>query len=227
MKRTIIGMLVVALLAGCNEKQENKKDESVPTKAVASAPVAAPTKAEVKKEEPSKTESKRPSGPVPYLKNSKSISGHLAIDQFNKGNYYESVVSIVEGYRSTIYRDNIGVATGLGYNISMQSRETNSTITKAMAMSPTDQTSIVALSGNKNPSPSIIPNTQISPEQATKAAQVMRDRNFQPTAVKALGKQVWDKLTPYQKAVVDWQFGLASLEGRHRCLCEYTNQRSM
>ena len=119
--------------------------------------------------------------------NNKSISGQLAIDQYNKGNYYESVVSIVEGYRSSIYRDNI-VATGLGYNISMQSRETNSAITKAMGMSPTDQASFAALSHNFNPSPSLIPNTSISPEQATKAAQVMRDRNFQPVAIAALEK---------------------------------------
>ncbi|WP_175888226.1 hypothetical protein [Burkholderia contaminans] len=206
MKRGIIGLLVVALLAGCNEKQGDKKEGSVPVKAEASMPVATPTTVEAKKaEEPPKAETKRLSGPVPYIKNSKSISGQLAIAEYNKGHYYESVVSIVEGYRSSIYKDNIGVATGLGWNISFQSRATNSAIVKAIGMSPADQTSIVAISGNKNPSPSLIPNTQISPEQATTAAQVMRDRNFQPIAIAALeklGKGTWDKLKPNQQAVI-------------------------
>lgn len=211
MKKTkiILGGLWIALLAGCNDKQEDKKEVNIPTKAVASAsasiPSATPSNMEVNKAEQPKTEPKRLSGAVPYLKNSKSISGQLAIAEYNKGHYYESVVSIVEGYRSSIYRDNIGVATGLGWNISFQSRATNSAIVKAIGMSPEDQNSIVAISGNKNPSPSLIPNTQISPEQATKAAQVMRDRNFQPIAIAALeklGKGTWDKLKPNQQAVI-------------------------
>ena len=209
-QRIIIGLAIASFLTGCNDKQEEKKSVSVQSKTVASAPSSIPTptpnKVEVKKdEEPAKTEPKKLAGAVPYLKNNKSISGQLAIDQYNKGNYYESVVSIVEGYRSSIYRDNIGVATGLGYNISMQSRETNSAITKAMGMSPTDQASFAALSHNFNPSPSLIPNTSIGPEQATKAAQVMRDRNFQPVAIAALeklGRGTWNKLKPNQQAVI-------------------------
>lgn len=143
-------------------------------------------------------------GKIAYQKSSKSTSRQVAIAELAKGNYYESVVSEVEGFRSTFYHDNIGVATGNGWNVSFQTKTTNSAITKAIGMSPSDQAAIVAISGNKNPSPSLIPRTQISPEQATRAAQVMRDMNFNPVAVRALGQSTWNKLKPNQQAVINY-----------------------
>ncbi|KAB0640631.1 hypothetical protein F7R25_03815 [Burkholderia stagnalis] len=206
--------LAVAMLTGCNDQSDKKKTDegdlfsmNLPAQQKAqNQPVEAP-KTQADTNTPATAQQTVVDGSmskIAYQKSSKSTSGQLAIAEYNKGHYYESVVSIVEGYRSSIYRDNIGVATGLGWNISFQSRATNAAITKAIGMSPSDQAAIIAISGNKNPSPSLIPHTSISPEQATKAAQVMRDMNFNPVAVRALGQATWDKLKPYQQAVVNY-----------------------
>lgn len=210
---------IVLCLTGCNDdKKETKKVDdadmfsmNLPAqpKTPQNQPVEAP-KAQINTKTP--TEAQKPAvdgstgsvSKVAYVKSSKSTSRQVAISEFNKGNYYESVVSEVEGYRSTFYHDNIGVATGNGWNVSFQTRATNSAITKAIGMSPSDQAAIVSISGNKNPSPSSIPHTSISPEQAVRAAQVMRDMNFNPVAIRALGQATWDKLKPNQQAVINY-----------------------
>ena len=208
--------LPVGMLTGCNDQSDTKKADAdmfsmnLPAQQKAqNQPVEAP-KAQTDTNTPTEAQKLVVDGStgsvskIAYQKSSKSTSRQVAIAEFNKGNYYESVVSEVEGYRSTFYHDNIGVATGNGWNVSFQTRATNSAITKAIGMSPSDQAAIVAISGNKNPSPSLIPHTSISPEQATKAAQVMRDMNFNPVAVRALGQATWDKLKPNQQAVVNY-----------------------
>lgn len=137
---------------------------------------------------------------VAYMKNVKSTSRRVAIEQFNEQNYYESIVSEVEGFRPTLYHDNIGGAIGNGWNVSLQSKSMNQKITQEIGLSPNDSISLVSLSGNKHPSN--FPSVSITPEQATKAAQIMRLTSFEPVVVKALGKSTFDKLKPNQQAVV-------------------------
>lgn len=208
-------VLMATALTGCNDdKQQSKAPEDIfsldlPAKNAPKQPTAAQTapgdtNTPITAQKSPVDGSTGSVSKIAYQKSSKSTSRQVAIAEFNKGNYYESVVSEVEGFRSSFYHDNIGVATGNGWNVSFQTKATNSAITKAIAMSPADQASIVAISGNKNPSPSLIPRTQISPEQATKAAQVMRDMNFNPVAVRALGQSTWNKLKPNQQAVINY-----------------------
>ncbi|WP_175849412.1 hypothetical protein [Burkholderia cepacia] len=131
--------------------------------------------------------------------NVKSTSRRVAIEEFNKQNYYESIVSEVEGFRSTLYHDNIGGAIGNGWNVSLQSRNMNQKITQGINLSPSDSMALVSLSGNKHPSN--FPSVSITPEQATKAAQIMRLVSFEPVVVKALGQSTFNKLKPNQQAV--------------------------
>ena len=194
--KTITPLVVCAvavLLSACEDKKDDsdlfKMNLPAQSQASTTSPGTAPT--------PSKAI-------VPYVKNTKSISRRVAIEELAKNNYFESVVSEVEGFRASFYHDNIGVATGNGWNVSMQSIGTNTAITSAIAMSPSDSASIIAISTNKTPQASLIPKTLITPAQATKAAQVMRDMNFEPIAIKALKKPIWDLLTPYQKAVINY-----------------------
>lgn len=197
--------LAVSVLCGCEEEKEEDKSDlfKVPVQVqTPSVPNASPGEAAV----PAQVQTVAPKAGnlVPYLKNVKSVSRQVAIEQLKAGNYFESIVSEVEGFRPNFYRDNIGVATGNGWNVSMQSQKTNQVITSSIGMSPSDGSQIIAISGNKAPSPSQVPRTNITPAQATRAAQVMRDMNFEPVAVRALGADVWQMLTPYQKAVVSY-----------------------
>jgi GH24 family phage-related lysozyme (muramidase) len=137
-----------------------------------------------------------------YIKSVKSISRTVAIEQYNLTHYYESIVSEVEGFRASMYSDSVGGAIGNGWNVSMQNREMNTAITNQIGLSQADSQALIALSSNLKLKPASFPNVSITPAQATKAAQVMRIKAFEPIVIKALTKPVWDKLTPYQQAVI-------------------------
>ena len=116
--------------------------------------------------------------PVKYIANDSSISRRIAIAQASQGDYYESIVSEVEGFRSHLYNDNIGYAIGNGWNVSLQSAETNQRVTQGIGLSPEDSMALAALSGMQKPH--ALPGVAITPEQATKAAQLMRGQFEQP-----------------------------------------------
>lgn len=116
--------------------------------------------------------------PVKYVANDSSISRRIAIAQARQGNYYESIVSEVEGFRSHLYNDNTGYAIGNGWNVSLQSAATNQRVTQGIGLSPEDSMALAALSGMQKPR--ALPGVAITPEQATKAAQLMRAQFEQP-----------------------------------------------
>ena len=135
--------------------------------------------------------------PVKYIANDSSISRRVAIAQASQGNYYESIVSESEGYRAHVYSDNIGFAIGNGWNVSLQSAETNQRITQGIGLSPEDSMALAALSGMQRPR--VLPGVAITPEQATKAAQLMRGQFEQP-----MRKLVpsFDRLKPNEQAAL-------------------------
>ena len=107
-----------------------------------------------------------------FVPNDGSVSRKVAIEQYNAAHYYESIVSEVEGYRAQIYRDNTGFAIGNGWNVSLQTQATNQRVTQAIGLSPSDAMELAALSNMHQPP--TMPAVALTPEQATKAAVVMR-----------------------------------------------------
>ena len=113
-----------------------------------------------------------------YIFNEKSVSRRVAITEAGKENYYGSIVSEVEGFRSRFYNDNTGYAIGNGWNVSLQTSTTNQMISQGIGLSDTEAGALSALSGNLRPQ--ALPGVSISPEQATKAAQLMKNQFEQP-----------------------------------------------
>ena len=113
-----------------------------------------------------------------FVPNDGSVSRQVAIQQYNAGHYYESIVSEVEGYRARLYNDNTGYAIGNGWNVSLQSQATNQRVTQAIGLSPSDSMELASLSGMHQPR--AIPAVALTPEQATKAAVAMRAQFEEP-----------------------------------------------
>ena len=113
-----------------------------------------------------------------FISNEKSVSRRVAINEAGKQNFYGSIVSEVEGFRSRIYSDSTGFAIGNGWNVSLQTSRTNQMISQGIGLSQTEAGAMSALSGNLKPQ--ALPGVSITPEQATKAAQLMRSQFEEP-----------------------------------------------
>lgn len=140
-------------------------------------------------------------GPVQYTRSIKSTSRQVAVDQLSKGNFYESIVSEVEGFRPNFYPDNIGFAIGNGWNVSLQGRGTNEKVATAIGLPAAQTASLASLSSMA--AVQGLPAVSISPEQATKAAQVMRAQYENPMR-DLVGSGSYDKLQPHQKAALSY-----------------------
>lgn len=123
------------------------------------------------------------------------IAKDLSIIAFDKSNFFLSLASQAEGYRKNPYSDNKGIATGLGYNASMQSKNTNkqifSMITKDQAVinSAINLTGIMSMS---QANPNDISKIKIAPQQAAQITQMMSFVFAEPMP-KIIGEQA--KLT--------------------------------
>lgn len=138
---------------------------------------------------------------VQYSKSVKSTSRSVAIDQFMQGNFYESIVSEVEGFRSSLYNDNIGFAIGNGWNVSLQTAQTNRKVSQGIGLDGAQTRALVELAGNMQPAS--LPNLSISAQQATKAAQLMRPQ-FEEPIRRLVGEQAYDSLQEHQKAALSY-----------------------
>ncbi|WP_143279514.1 hypothetical protein [Burkholderia cenocepacia] len=199
----LLSLSVVGLLAGCNDKQEEAKNVMMDVlRPEASINDKQP---EVKKEEQPKTEFKAEperKQQLKYQANLKSVSTVVAIDEYRKSAFYESIASYLEGWRGNLYRDNIGLAWSFGWNISKQSRQTNDWLTKTIGISEHDRAIILPLSGHDD-TPSSIPPVSITPEQGIQAVTLMR-KNFEGGAgIRAIvTPAVYDKLKPNEQGAL-------------------------
>ncbi|QNP48368.1 lysozyme family protein [Diaphorobacter aerolatus] len=109
---------------------------------------------------------------------SQSTSRKVALAQAEKGNWYASIVSEVEGYRSRPYFDNKGIAIGNGWNIGQQSRKRNTELAFGIEMDGVSTEALLPYSGVQNPTS--LPNVAITPEQSSKAVELMREQYEAP-----------------------------------------------
>jgi len=103
-------------------------------------------------------------------------------------------VSEVEGFRPTPYYDNIGVAIGFGWNMSMQSAQTNRSLATGIGLPNPMIESIVAISNQ--PEGKTRPQATVSPDQGLEAVQLMRNQFEEPMKKLVPG---YDKLAQHQK----------------------------
>ncbi len=191
-------ILLTLVLAGCSKRQGDEEGASLlsgehPPVVQQSAPAASPVANQAQTQTGAGASPK-----VQWSRSVKSTSRQVAIDELAKGNFYESVVSEVEGYRASLYNDNTGYAIGNGWNVSFQSTAANQRISQGIGMAPPEAMALTSLSGNF--SPSSLPQVSITAEQATKAAQLMRPQYEEP--MKALIGADYDKLKANEKAVL-------------------------
>lgn len=148
-----------------------------------------------------------------------AIAKHLSMVSFEKGNDFLSLAALAEGYRKNPYSDNKGIATGLGYNASMQTKKTNrlifSMITKddAVISSAVNLTGVMSMQeANAND----IKRIKIAPQQAAQITQMMSYEFREPmpqiigehaklTSAKARKEMQEKSLTPsaYGKMLLD------------------------
>lgn len=138
----------------------------------------------------------------------KKVKGNIAFaiakSEFNKGNIYESLVSYSEGLFLTPYKDNIGVAIGNGWNVSMQTREDNYSIAKAIGMSDENIKRLLPLSLNTKIGdiPKEVRKISLTPEQAMKAARFKRYNMFESSLREMVDG--YDKLQENEKAALSY-----------------------
>ena len=155
--------------------------------------------AKVKREQGGIQEPKKES--FTYKPNMKSVANVMAIEQFRKQAYYESIAAYLEGFRGNLYNDNVGLAWAFGWNVSMQSRKTNEWLTSEIGITPNDKSLILPLSANT--SPGSTPRVSISPEQGIHAVSLMRKTFEGGGGIRAIiTPAVYDKLKPNEQAAL-------------------------
>ncbi len=193
MKKKMIGILVLLAIAGCNEKKATT--ENVKSQVAVQGEIK---KVEVEKKVEVVVPAKTKSG---YMPNLKSVSNVVAIEQYRKASYYESIAAYLEGFRPNIYNDNIGFAWAFGWNVSMQNAKTNAWLTSSVGVSIEDQKAIVALSGDTNKK--VAPAVNITPGQGIQAVTLMRKIYEGGNGIRSIIKPaVYDQLKPNEQAAL-------------------------
>ena len=111
--------------------------------------------------------------------------------QFEKGLYYHSLVSEGESFRHQLYADNIGLAFGNGWNVSMQKASYNEGLASAITNDKGMIQKLKTLSGkilnvNKNIGSSDI---TISPQRSMQVAELMGEQ-FNVGVLHGISKQM-------------------------------------
>jgi hypothetical protein len=128
---------------------------------------------------------------------SSNVAAEYSRYALGQGKYFESIVAQVEGYRSTPYFDNEGIALGFGYNASHQERSTNR---KAGIEVLKSESAALTLEGlSKRFDITQLPSIQVNPEQAMGLSLMLKPGYEDPMRAWIPG---FDRLSPSQQAVL-------------------------
>lgn len=119
------------------------------------------------------------------------VARKVAQIKFVDQNYFLSLVSEGEGFRSSIYNDNIGFAFGNGWNISMQNKTYNENLAKMISNDNNYIAKIALLSGNTKDRTlsSDYSTVKIAPQRSMQVAEIMGER-FEPGVIRGIAKQL-------------------------------------
>ncbi|HCB1595199.1 TPA: hypothetical protein MYP09_001413 [Citrobacter farmeri] len=223
MKLKIIPLLIISCFAltACNE--DKKKEESassgfsfspVATKETPKTeqatqpqpPIEAPQKAP--EAQPGATPGSTPTNAATGSGNSRKDrdrSTTSALAEFNKGEFFHSLVMTSEGYVSHPYRDNLGWALGYGWNITMNGQSANRTYAAKAGLDKPTTEKIAVMGIAKGGKPNLEANPQpgiaITQPQALSVVDQMR-KPCEEAAINWIGSDAWKKLKPNQQAVL-------------------------
>lgn len=203
-KKLALVIAISTALVGCGKDKEESLfgDIDQITKEVKPVAKTEPgTPLEVKPAIEATEQKKEETATVSYAKNDKNVARKVAIEQYNNSNFYESIVSEVEGYRPTFYNDNIGYAIGNGWNVSFHSEANNYRLARAIGLTDDDAKKLASLSEHKKVSP--LPKVELTPNQAQKAATELRE-TYESSIRQEIGEQNYQKLAPHQKAALSY-----------------------
>lgn len=119
------------------------------------------------------------------------VARNVAQLQFSREDYFLALVSEGEGFRSTIYNDNIGYAFGNGWNVSMQSKSYNENLAKAVSQDSEFARKLGVLGGRISDTTisSDYKNVRIAPQRAIQVAALMGEQ-FEPGVIRGIAKQM-------------------------------------
>lgn len=145
--------------------------------------------------------------------NSKIVKD-ISLAQLDKKNVLLALITFAEGYSKKAYPDNLGVATGTGYNISMQSKGFNNQMFSSLNMS---KAVIISqkMSGKTNYSSfsqEDITTVSLSPQRAVQTSTIMA-KSYEKELYALLG-QFADKNTHYKKIRIHEKLSLEELGKR-------------
>lgn len=222
MKLKIIPLLIVSCFAltACND--DKKKEESASSGfsfspvATKEAPKSEPATTSAPSEQPQKAPETQPGAePSPTTTQPATGSGNSrkdrdrsttsALAEFNKGEFFHSLVMTSEGFVSRPYRDNLGWALGYGWNITMNGTNSNRTYASKAGVdkATTEKIAVmgIAKGGKPNLEATPQPGINITQPQALSVVDQMR-KPCEEAAINWIGADAWKKLKPNQQAVL-------------------------
>lgn len=118
------------------------------------------------------------------------IAREVAQLKLEKNEYLQSLISEAEGFRSGLYNDNIGYAFGNGWNVSMQTKQTNERVASLISKDDSYIKKLSSLSGNKstNNIEGLI-DVKIKPQQSMQASTFL-SYNFKSAFISALSDTI-------------------------------------
>lgn len=128
---------------------------------------------------------------------SSNVAAEYSRYALGQGKYFESIVAQVEGYRSTPYFDNEGIALGFGFNASHQDRPTNRKAGIDVLKSESAARTLEGLS--KRFDITQLPSIQVNPEQAMGMSLLLKPGYEDPMRTWIPG---FDQLKPHQQAIL-------------------------
>lgn len=128
---------------------------------------------------------------VPGGMKNNQVARYVSQIQFKEQNYLLALVSEGEGFRNTLYNDNIGFAFGNGWNLSMQNSTYNKNIASTISNDGEYIGKLVQLSGKTSDSkiPSNFNSLKISPQRAIQVSAIM-SIDFEKSVISSIEKQL-------------------------------------
>lgn len=117
------------------------------------------------------------------------VARKVAQTKFNEGNYYLSIVSEAEGFRSRLYNDVGGYAGGNGWNLTMQSKTNNENIAKAISKDSNFIQKVTALSGKYFTAPATGYVINFTPQRSMQASELLGEQ-FEQGVINVLSKKL-------------------------------------
>jgi hypothetical protein len=201
------------LLSGCNKDDSQQAPVATPqaTQSATASQSSSTEKPQEAKQEaptaqpdlsPQKIEQKTPKsyiGSTAY-----KASNNAAVQAFDRGDYFGSIVALNEGIVLSPYYDNRGQCIGEGYNYTSQTKATNTKNFAVLSIPQSQKDLMIALSGTINhPTKYPLPQVKISLDDSFALVNATKPQ-YEAPAIARFGLSGFNGLAENQKAVLTY-----------------------